>query len=432
MMFSSKILYREQHFLFEIIGSRYRFPAKKTLEFTMISYKKLLAALLFCLSTYCFAQDTTRPNSHFIEPEYMIGKVIPMSNSHPFPETRLQHITAINYGFTNNDTTKWGKYYNHAESGFMLLYSNLGNNQILGHQFSLLPYVSFRIFNKLKSPFKLKLGAGVTYFTSRFDSLANPTNEIIGSQFAWDTKAILYKSIYKKGGFNLNLGIGISHESNGHTRLPNLGVNSPIASITGRFYNQKEDNYFHPTRTKRKNVSPKNYYITLEEGFGIHEQDETEGPEMGILKPIYSTDLSAAILFNKHIKLRAGFVYRYYQIFYDHIIKTETEGLIDNPHWSASNINFYVGNEFLMGHISIDALLGINLHKPFYQKFNQETDLGITLQKTLLTRIGLNLYLINTHKLPKHNLFIGAHIKANMAKADFTELTIGYTYKLNK
>ena len=152
---------------------------------------------------------------------------------------------------------------------------------------------------------------------------------------------------------------------------------------------------------------------------------------MGILKPVYSSDLSAAILFNKHIKLRAGFVYRYYQIFYDHIIKTNDVDLNDNPNWSASNVNFYIGNEFLMGHLSIDVLLGINLHKPFYEKYNPGTELGLMLQKRLLSRIGLNLYLINTHKLPKHNLFVGAHIKANMAKADYSDVTVGYTLNIN-
>ena len=392
---------------------------------------ELIVLLLFSFSSYCFGQDTIGPNAHFIEPEYMIRKVLPMSNNFPFPETRYQQVAAINYGFTNNDTTKWGRYYNHAESGLMLLYSNLGNDKVLGHQFSFLPYVSFRIFNKLKSPFKLKLGAGVSYFTARFDSLSNPNNELIGAQFAWDVKVILYKSIYKRGGLDIKLGAGFSHESNGHTRLPNLGINSPLASVSAQFYNQKEDNYFHPQRKKRKNVSPKKYYLTYEQGFGFQDQDETEGPEMGNLKPVYTSDISAAILFNKHIKLRGGFTYRYYKTYYDHIIDNAIEPLIEEANWSSSNVSFYLGNEFLMGHLSIDALLGINIHKPFYQQFNPGTAIGVSLQKTLLTRIGMNLYLINTHKLPQHNLFIGAHIKANMAKADYTDFTIGYTFNLN-
>jgi len=204
-----------------------------------------------------------------------------------------------------------------------------------------------------------------------------------------------------------------------------------MVTITGQFYQQKEDNYALYKRVKRGNISPKNFYITLEEGIGFHEQDETEGPKMGVLKEVYSNDISGAILFNKHIKLRGGFTYRFYQQYYDHIIENKVEGLIENPEWSSSNVSFYLGNEFLMGHISIDFLLGVNLHKPFYRKFNPGTDIALSLQKTLLTRIGLNLYLINNQKLPKHNLFLGAHIKANDVKADYTELTLGYTYKFN-
>jgi len=403
--------------------------ALKNCYIKLIKYITIILALSYFANG--FSQADTNKQKHFIQPEYMVGKVLPMSNRFAFPSTGYQQTAAINFGFTNNDTTKWAKYYNQAESGFIVLYSNLGNNKVLGHQFSLLPFVSFNVFNNFKTPFKLKIGAGISYFTSRFDSLGNPTNEIVGSQFTWDVKIFLYKTIYKKGGFNLKLGAGFSHESNGHTRLPNLGVNSPMASISGQFYQQKEDNYITHQRVKRENVSPKNYYLTLEEGLGFHEQDETEGPKKGFLKPVYSSDISGAILFNEHIKLRGGFTYRFYQQYYNHILENKVEGLIDNPEWSSSNISFYLGNEFLMGHLSIDFLLGVNLHKPFYRKFNPGTDIGLTLQKTLLTRIGMNLYLINTHQLPKHNLFLGAHIKANMAKADYTELTLGYTYRIN-
>lgn len=392
---------------------------------------KLIGLFLLALPFFCFTQEKEKTKISFIETEYMIGKVLPMSTGFTSPTTSFQHVVALNIGLVNKDTTKWGKYYNLPESGLMLLYSTLGNNQILGHQFGALPFVSFRVFKKLNSPFRLKLGAGVSYFTHRFDSIGNPQNEIIGSQFTWDVKVFLYKSIYKKDGFNLKLGVGFSHESNGHTRLPNLGVNSPMASISGQFYNRKDANHFNPTRIKRQNVSKKKYYITFEEGLGFHEQDETEGPEMGEIKTVYSSDISGAILFNKHIKLRGGFTYRYYQTYYDHITKNNTPELIDQPNWNSSNVSFYLGNEFLMGHISIDMLLGINLHKPFYQQFNTGTALGKTLQKSLLTRIGANYYLINTHKLPKHNVFIGAHIKANMAKADYTDITIGYTFNLN-
>ena len=393
--------------------------------------KKTITLLLLGISCFTYAQKIETSNSYFMERAYMFGKVMRVNNGFSFPQTTFQQVAALNIGSVNKDTNQWGKYYNFPETGVMLFYSNLGNNEILGHQLGILPFVSFRILNQSKSPLQLKLGAGISYFTHHFDSIQNNQNELIGSHLNWDVKVFVYKSIHKKNGNNLKLGFGFSHESNGHTKLPNLGVNSLLVSISSQFFNQKKDNFFQPVRVKRQNISSKKYYITFEEGLGFHEQDETEGPVMGELKPVYSTDLSAAILFNKHIKLRGGFTYRYYQTYYDHITNNNIPNLSEHPNWNSSNMSFYLGNEFLMGHVSIDAILGFNWHKPFYQEFNQDKTIIATLQRKLLTRVGANLYLINTHKLPKHNIFIGTHIKANMMKADYTDLTIGYTFNIN-
>ena len=74
----------------------------------------------------------------------------------------------------------------------------------------------------------------------------------------------------------------------------------------------------------------------------------------------------------------------------------------------------------------------MNLHKPFYKQFSKGTDIGTKLREFFSSRVGANLYLKNTNKLPKHNLFVGAHINANMGKADFTEFTLGYSFSLKK
>ncbi len=390
---------------------------------------RLISIFLISLSSFCFAQSEER--AYYLEPEYQFGKIIPISSYGEPPEIGFQNSAALSFGFTNSDTTKWGRYYNQAEAGVMMLYSNLGNNDVLGHQIGVLPFISFRVFNKLKNPLKLRLGAGISYFTHKFDSIDNFQNELIGASFTWDVKVFLYKSIYKNKKFNLQMGVGFSHESNGHTKLPNLGINSPMVSLSGQFYSQEEANFHHPTRKKRGNVGPKNYFVDIRQGIGIHEQDETEGPRLGVVKPVYSTSASAAIIFNSHIKLRAGFTYRFYQHFYDHIIDSNVVSLSDDPRWNASNISFFLGNEFLMGHVGVDAELGFNLHRPFYNTFNPKGDIALVMQKLLLTRIGMNLYLFNTHKMPKHNVYIGTHIKANNVKADYTEFTLGYSYKLN-
>lgn len=390
---------------------------------------KLIALVLISFSFFSSAQETGK--NYFLETEYMIGKIIPNQSIDTFPNTNLQQVFALSIGASNTDTNAWGKYYNFPETGVMFLYSNLGNNAVFGHQLSALPFISLNIFNKFPGITKLKIAAGVSYFSTFFDPITNPTNEIIGSPFTWDIKVSLSQQILQTDKFKLKAGVGFSHESNGHTRLPNLGINSGLLSLSGQFYRKKQTDFTFPKRVKGKNHSPKNYFINAQQGYGFHEQDGAEGPLTGRSKPVYSTSLAYGVIFNNHIKLRAGFVYRFYEQFNTHLKENDIDGLSDNRKWSASNVIVFVGNEFLMGHFGAELRLGVNLHKPFYNEFSNATDIGTKLREIFSSRVGVNLYLKNTNKLPKNNLFIGAHINANMGKADFTEFSLGYSFLLN-
>ena len=393
---------------------------------------KLIALLFLAFPFFCFSQEKENTKTSFIETEYMIGNLIPNQLIKQFPKTTAQQAFAMSLGGRSLDTTKWGRYYNFPESGVMVLFSDLGNDKIFGQMINVLPYVSFNIFNKFPGKSSLKIGAGVSYFNTIFDSINNPINEVIGSHFTWDVKVFLYHQIFQSNKFKLKAGVGFSHESNGHTKLPNLGANSYLFSLAGQFSNKKHDDFKIPVRVKRGNIAPKKYFINAQQGYGFHEQDATEGPLIGRSKPVYSTSIAVGTVFNNHIKLRAGLVYRYYEQFNAHVTENDVEDLSDNPISAASNVILFIGNEFLMSHFAFDVRFGVNLHKPFYQKFNTEKDAGTALRKIFSSRIGMNYYLKNTNKHPKSNFFIGAHINANMAKADFTEFSLGYNYILNK
>jgi len=392
---------------------------------------KLIALLLFSFSSSCFGQEKENAKISFIETEYMMGKLIPNQLIKEFPETNPIQAFAISLGAKSLDTNKWGRYYNFPESGVMLAFSDLGNDKIFGQMINVLPYVSFPIFNKFPGKTQLKLGAGVSYFNTLFDSIANPINEVISSHFTWDIKVLVYHQLFQTNKFKLKAGVGFSHESNGHTTLPNLGANSYLFSLAGQFANKNHADFKAPSRVKRGNIAPKKYFINVQQGYGIHEQDDTEGPMTGRSKPAYSSSIAFGTVFNNHIKLRAGLVYRFYEQFNAHVTENDIEGLSDNPTAAASNVILFVGNEFLMSHFAFDVRFGVNLYKPFYRQFNKENTAEAILRKTFSSRIGMNLYLKNTNHHPKNNFFIGAHINANMGKADFTELTLGYTYQIN-
>jgi hypothetical protein len=393
---------------------------------------KLSILLLFSFSAYCFAQEKEKPKISFIETEYMIGKLIPNQLIKEFPKTNPQQAFAMTLGGKSLDTNKWGRFYNFPESGVTLLFSDLGNNDIFGQMINVLPYVSFNVFNTLPGKSQLKIGLGVSYFNTKFDSISNPINEVIGSHFTWDVKVFLYHQLFQTNKFKLRAGIGFSHESNGHTKLPNLGSNSYLFSLNGQFSTKDYADFKSPSRIKRGNIAAKRYFINAQQSYGFHEQDGTEGPMKGRSKPVYSSSIAFGTIFNNHLKLRVGLVYRFYEQFNTHVTENEIEGLSDNPIAAASNAILFIGNEFLMSHASFDVRLGINLYKPFYRRFNEANDPGTVLRKIFTSRIGMNLYLKDTNKQPKSNFFIGAHINANMAKADFTAFSLGYSYLLSK
>ncbi|MCO6500371.1 MAG: acyloxyacyl hydrolase [Vicingus serpentipes] len=309
----------------------------------------------------------------------------------------------------------------------MLLYSNFSNNRVFGHQFGVVPYVAFPVFNRAKANYKLKLGLGLAYFTNSFDSMDNTANQLVGAPFSWDFKLFLYRNMYSSSNFNLFLGAGLSHESNGHVKMPNMGINSILLSLTGQFYTNNNP-YFVPNRVKGKNHAPKKMFIYLREGIGIHEQSVSEGPLTGRKKPVYATSIALGYTYNNHLKLRSGFTYKYYEQYHTHLTENNINGLSNQPKLNASALVFYVGNEFLMSHFSMDTEVGINLYKPFYNQFHPSNKIGPTLLKIFATRLGLHTYLFDTNKLPPHNISLGINLNANLAKADFTELSISYTY----
>ncbi len=370
----------------------------------------------------------------------MIGRVVPNYVS-SFPNTHLQHGFALNIGTLKNDTSSsWTKYYNYPETGVTLFYSNIGNNDIFGNQYSVLAFISFNVFNRPIKPYYFKLGIGASYFDTYFDSITNPRNIDVGSSFTWAFQAFLYKTILEKKGMNLRAGIGFSHASNGHTQLPNLGINSGLFSLSAQFYNKEIDNY-QLIKAKTKLNTHKNYSLSLRGGLGFHEYGDKDGPVGKGKKNVYSTSFSIGKTYNNHLKIVIGGTYRYYEQYYDQIIKNNYEDFIENPKKSSSNIVLFIGSEFLMGHFSIDVELGANVYKPFYKQFEKDFPAGnrfngyekfkANFKRALSTRLGLNLFLFNTNKLPKHNFFIGPHIKANAGQADFTELSFGYHYRLN-
>ncbi len=390
------------------------------------------AFLIVSVCCSIFSQVAAQQKDYrFFETEYSAGKIVP-NYTKIFPSSSLQQALTLSIGKQSADTTNWGRYYRFPETGVSIFASNLGNNKVFGNQFSFLPYIRFRVLNQTK-PLYIKLALGVTYFTTHFDSINNIENLSNGSPFTWGFQAMLYKTIYQKNNFNLKIMGGYSHHSNGHTQIPNFGLNSALFGISAQWKKDEKENLTNKNSNHNHQESSLNkYFINYREGLGFHELGATDIPVGGGKKLVYTGSLSFGLLFNNHIKWKTGFSYRYYEHYYNYIQQNNLAAFKDNPEWSASNIYFFTGVEFLMNHISIDVEGGLNLYKPFYETFNndfqKDEDVAYELKKWFNARLGLNYYIANTIKSPTHNVFLGAHINANFGQADFTEFSMGYVY----
>ncbi len=389
------------------------------------------------------AQSTEKKSKSifFIEPNLMLGKLV--KNYSGFPKSNYRQTLFMDFGFYDNRKfNPASKYYNDPSSGISFAYSILGNDSVFGREIDFVPFIDFNASKQLKNSVHFKFGIGASYFTKHYNKISNPINEPIGSAFTWAFEAFIYKNFITRSHWNFKIGGGYLHASNGHTQLPNFGINSMMVSISARYFpiplNLDESKSIGGIEVDRT----KHFFLQSRFGLGYHEFGGTTGPTDGPKKLVKTGVVSGGIIFKQHVCIRVGFNYRFYDHYYDYILNNPTEVLtqdssklfITHPRWNASAVTFIAGIEFLYNHIGMDIESGINISKPFYARFNDlyENDAQpfYFLKGFFATRMGLNYYLISTKKNPRNNVFIGAHINANFGQADFSEASIGYVFKL--
>jgi hypothetical protein len=368
-------------------------------------------------------------NPVFISPEIMVGKIV--ANYDGFPGSEAKRTLILNMGtYLNNPNNHTHRYYNLPHVGVAMAFSDLGNQENLGEEISLVPYIMLNTSKRMKHSWSIKVGLGASYFTNFYDEEINPNNQAIGSAVNFTFLAYLYHSLIVGERFNIQFGGGFWHSSNSHTQLPNYGLNAAMLSVAFNYYMTKIDPDINLTEMPDR--FPTQKFLQVRGGLGMHEFGSSIGPIGGDKMPVATLSVDYGYLFNQQLKFYGGLFYRYYSSYHKYLEEngTTNDGLI----WEASNINFHLGLEYLLGHVGMNIEGGINLYKPFYDDFYDLHENGDAFNEfrmsTFNTRIGMNLYLKNTSSNPKSNLAIGTHINANFGKADFGELSLVYMRRI--
>lgn len=382
----------------------------------------------------------------------MVGKT--MEANTDFPDTNLQTTVFLNYGkYHNAKHETWAKMLGHPKTGLAIGYTNFGNNKSIGNAFTLMPFVEFGLFQKKTKKIDLLMGFGMSYIDKKYHITSNPLNKAISTTLNWSFKSFIYYKAVNKESLNLKFGLGYLHHSNGHIKLPNQGMNSFLLSAASQFdFNKKENTTLKATeKTSTTNES----YFSIRSGIGQNVLSQAFNDK----KEVYSVAVSYGKIINKTFKFGGGLYYRFYEKYYDHIknkgdlIEEQVPEFSNNPFKYATNFGVFGSAELLMNHIGIEFDLGYNIYKPFY-KIDWQLSQGYTytvmvdgepqtayvleelssyykIKRSVSSRLGLKYYILNTNNTPKHNVFLAAHINANLGQADFSEFSIGYVYRFN-
>ncbi|HLF33460.1 MAG TPA: acyloxyacyl hydrolase [Cyclobacteriaceae bacterium] len=402
-----------------------------------IGYLAFLFILNFLTSPLKAGENPGR--IFFIQPEYMTGINLPIWD---FMSSGLRQTVCLSFGYNYYDSTKnWVPYYNFPALGISAVYSYLGNSDVFGNEYSLIPYFLFKTSHDPRKSIDFKLGIGVSYYDKPYHKDFNPDNVLVGTEFNWGFHFIAYKNLLVSRKLVLKTGLGALHASNAHTVIPNFGLNTFILSLAAQFPGTDIENRAVVNHVAPAHRPDKQYFIQARYGHGWHELGGTNEPRGGPSYNVHSYSLSGGVVFKQQLKVQTGFTYRYYDSYYHYIRNTpdsewETDpaSYRENPRYGSSNLFWFLGSEFLLGHIGLDLIGGINLFKPFYREYNEKWEFkkGITYftARMFPARIGVNYYLVNTSKVPGHNIWIGASVNANFAEADFMELGMGYCWRI--
>ncbi len=405
--------------------------------------------LLFFVGMQLYGQtpESKENQTIYVIPELLFGKTMEANTG--FPETKPQKSFFISFGSYDNSIDKqWTIGLSRPKTGVSLGITDFGNTEKVGIAYTLMPFIEVGLFRKKTDRWNLNVGMGTSYVDTQFDPDTNPFNQAVTTQFNWSFRSFFYYDLFRMKSIRWRLGFGYTHFSNGHTQLPNQGLNSFLVSLSSSIGKEPESIGKDEVSPNSSKVRSSQTYFSFRVGIGQNVLSRIFNDK----KEVYSTALSVGKVINRNFKFGVGMYYRFYEHYYDHInenqelIQDQVPHFRENPYRYATNLGVFATAELFVGHFGLEFDMGINIHKPFYKidwqlsqgYFNngQYARLGelssyYEIKRTVSSRLGLKYYLFNTYKLNKNNFFIGAHINANLGQADFSELSLGYVYRFN-
>ena len=351
------------------------------------------------LGTSSFGQQINK--DHILSASAHYGFILPHHGSMQYLINGHTPGFEINYIKPSHGEKKWERIYHYPEIGLNLFFISLSNPSQLGDGMALSPFINFNLNHGKRFQIMMKWTTSVGYMTKKFDRLENHKNTVVGSNFNMYAN-LRFNAVYNfSPSLRMEMGLGMSHFSNGASSMPNLGINIPTLDLGFGYHFNAENT--HPV-WDTFSIPPKTSRVAFYAGMGINSIDPPGSQKYG------GYTLSANYERKRGNKNRwcGGLELSFNSSYLAEFRQDSTVHLTSD----LQNLQVGVkgGYALIIGRLFIPIEMGCYLYS--MKKSNGP----------IFHRIGTRVQ-VNDH------LVVGVTLKTHWAKADFFELCLGYTMK---
>jgi len=304
-------------------------------------------------------------------------------------------ITELSFFRLTNGKKQWQQLYHYPKIGVSALFLSLGNPQQLGNGYGIFPFIVIPLTHS-KIQWNLKMGYGLGYVTKPFNRETNFKNIVLGSRFNALIHVNSFWSVYLTKQLKTDVGLSLTHLSNGSFRRPNLGIN--IVSVNGGLsyvFGKQQEKIVSKIIAK-----PKKWNKFLVGNVGLKEIPPVDGPKY------FVSTASFNLIKSFSAKSSYGFAADFfYNSSISPTLKNNTGKKLNNAD------NFRLG---------IAAIYEIDFGRISYL-----FQMGVYLRTANISE-GYIYHRITSRYYVNDRLFINLGLKTHYAVAEFVELGIGY------
>lgn len=377
----------------------------------------LVCILFFQITAQAYPQqmgDKPPRNDWFLEPTFRAGALLP--NGKLFAGTSM-HGFDLRFGKQTFGRDLWTQRRNYPNYGVALRYDHYSEPAI-GDQVALLGYVNGSYFRTKWFALTFQFGCGIAYFTKHYDYQENPENSYIGSHVNAHIDLELGTEFRLNRFLDLAVRGGLSHTSNGASKLPNYGVNTLTGHVGLRCHLQPRPDYLRTLDTAAKFKRTHNLYFFVAPAFRQSKKDRiyytdeelAAGANMYANMLTYfagTAQLGYSWHFHPNYRFGAGFDFMYSSELRRHL---EDEAPAE---WKFFSVATFASIEFVFNRFVVHGAFAVYLyqHQKYYEYFYERAGFKFLLGK-------------------QKNHFVGIGIKAHAGMADYLEWQYGWNFQL--